>query len=85
MNMEINLNTSGIGLGYTMNSSFSINGTVSVPVEETPETTAIQQIQEHLNSIKEIFFAEDYDDKTMGFIIEDHIIAIQEILDDYRL
>lgn len=79
--MEININTSGFGLGYNMNASFSVDGAVTVPVEETNEDSPRNRIQAHLDAIKDVFFAEDYDDKTMGYIIEDHIIAIQDILD----
>lgn len=40
-----------------------------------------KKIQEHLNEIKKIFLNHDYDDLTMGWIVEDHIYAIQELLD----
>jgi hypothetical protein len=82
--MEINIKTSGFGLGdYTMNASFSMEtgGTVSVTPTEPETLDPLDQIQEHLNAIKEVFFSPEYDDKTMGFVIEDYIIAIQEILD----
>jgi hypothetical protein len=84
--MEINIKTSGFGLGdYSMNASFSTEtgGTLSVTASEPDENTAsaLEQIQEHLNAMKEVFFSPDYDDKTMGFVVEDYIIAIQEILD----
>jgi hypothetical protein len=84
--MEININTRGFGLvDYNMSASFSMEtgGTVSVTASEPAENTAsaLEQIQEHLNAIKEVFFSPEYDDKTMGFVIEDYIIAIQEILD----
>jgi hypothetical protein len=84
--MEINIKTSGFGLGdYTMNASFSMEpgGTVSVtPSEPEQETLSpLDEIQDYLNAIKEVFFSPEYDDKTMGFVIEDYIIAIQEVLD----
>lgn len=40
-----------------------------------------EQIQKHLDQIKLIFLSHEYDDKTMGWIVEDHIYAIQSILD----
>lgn len=38
-------------------------------------------IQKHLDEIKRVFLSRDYDDLTMGYIVEDHIYAIQAILD----
>lgn len=40
-----------------------------------------EQIQKHLDEIKNVFLSREYDDDTMGWIVEDHIYAIQEILD----
>jgi metal-dependent hydrolase (beta-lactamase superfamily II) len=40
-----------------------------------------EQIQKHLDEIKNIFLSHEYDDHTMGWIVEDHIYAIQDILD----
>jgi hypothetical protein len=84
--MEININTRGFGLvDYTMNTSFSIDsaGTVTVTTPEPEQETLspLDEIQDYLNAIKEVFLSSEYDDKTMGFIIEDYIIAIQEVLD----
>ena len=39
-----------------------------------------EEIQKHLNEIKRVFLSHEYDDHTMGYIVEDHIYAIQEIL-----
>lgn len=41
----------------------------------------LEEIQKHLNEIKKIFLSHEYDDLTMGYIVEDHIYAIQHILD----
>lgn len=84
--MEININTKGLGLvDYTMNASFSIDsaGTVTVTIPEPDQETMspLDEIQDYLNAIKEVFLSPEYDDKTMGFVIEDYIIAIQEVLD----
>ena len=40
-----------------------------------------EEIQKHLNEIKIVSLSRDYDDLTMGYIVEDHIYAIQAILD----
>ena len=40
-----------------------------------------EEIQKHLDEIKNIFLSHEYDDSTMGWIVEDHIHAIQLILD----
>lgn len=40
-----------------------------------------KKIQKHLDEIKLVFLSRDYDDNTMGWIVEDHIHAIQDILD----
>ena len=80
--MEIILNTSGFGLSHTMNTSVQYDGVVSTDAIPTPEVrTTKAHLQEHLNVIKEVFLSPGYDDSTMGYIVEDHIIAIQEILD----
>jgi hypothetical protein len=80
--MEINLNTSGFGLSYTLNTNWATVPEGLILVEDVPnQSSAKDRIQEHLNAIKEVFFSEEYDDKTMGYIVEDHIIAIQDILD----
>lgn len=82
--MEINVNTNGFGFPYNLTTSFTWthndDGTISSPIllDEKP---AKARIQEHLNAIKDVFFSEEYDDKTMGYMVEDHIIAIQGILD----
>jgi hypothetical protein len=39
------------------------------------------EIQKHLNEIKRVFLSDEYNDLTMGWIVEDHIYAIQAILD----
>lgn len=77
--MEITLNTSGFGFHSTMDMSFDTPGVIKSELVQTP--TAKMQIQKHLDKIKEVFLSSDYDDDTMGYIVEDHIIAIQEILD----
>lgn len=41
----------------------------------------LKEIQKHLDEIKLVFLSRDYDDNTMGWIVEDHIHAIQELLD----
>lgn len=80
--MEIILNTSGFGLSHTMNTSVQYDGVVSTDAITTPEARPTKtRIQEHLDAIKKVFLAPGYDDYTMGYIVEDHIIAIQEILD----
>lgn len=40
-----------------------------------------EEIQKHLDEIKNIFLSHEYDDSTMGWVVEDHIHAIQLILD----
>lgn len=40
-----------------------------------------ERIQKHLDEIKTIFLSHEYNDDTMGWIVEDHIYAIQRILD----
>lgn len=82
----ININTKGLGLvDYTMNAGFSFEtgGTVSVtPSEPEQETLSpLDEIQDYLNAIKEVFLSSDYDDETMGCVVEDYINAIQEVLD----
>lgn len=78
--MEITLNTSGFGFSHTMNTSFNPEGVVST--DAIPEVSVGRsRIQEHLDAIKEVFLSPGYDDQTMGYIVEDHIYAIQEILD----
>lgn len=80
--MEITLNTSGFGFSHTMNTSFNLDGVVSTDAIPTPEVSVGRsRIQEHLDAIKEVFLSPGYDDQTMGYIVEDHIYAIQEILD----
>jgi hypothetical protein len=83
--MEVNINTKGGMYNLSVRGVFDWNtdGTLSVSTPEPAENTAsaLEQIQEHLNAMKEVFFSPDYDDKTMGFVVEDYIIAIQEILD----
>lgn len=44
---------------------------------------AIQKIQTHLNRIKEVFLDEKFDDTKDGWIVEDHIHAIQDVINDY--
>jgi hypothetical protein len=82
--MEINLSTKGFGFPYNMAASFewthNDDGTISTSIL-ADEKSAKDRIQEHLDAIKEVFLSADYDDKTMGYIVEDHIIAIQGILD----
>lgn len=39
-----------------------------------------REIQKHLDEIKLVFLSKEYDDDTMGWIVEDHIYAIEEIL-----
>jgi hypothetical protein len=80
--MEIVLNTSGFGFSHTMNTSFNSDGVVSTDAIPTPVVSVGRaRIQEHLDAIKEVFLSPGYDDSTMGYIVEDHIYAIQEILD----
>lgn len=82
--MQININTKGFGLvDYTMNTSFSTEGTVTVTAPEAEQDTLslLDEIQEYLSAIKEVFLSPEYDDETMGCIVEDYIIAIQEVLD----
>ena len=80
--MEINLNTTGFGFNYTFNTSWDASPEGMIFVEnETAQDSPKERIQEHLNAIKEVFLSPEYDDKTMGYIVEDHIIAIQDILD----
>lgn len=80
--MEIVLNTSGFGFSHTMNTSFNPEGVVSTDAIPSPVVgDAITRIQQHLDAIKEVFLSPGYDDSTMGYIVEDHIYAIQEILD----
>lgn len=43
-----------------------------------------KEIQKHLDEIKKVFLSSEYDDLTMGWIVEDHIHAIQHILDQWR-
>jgi hypothetical protein len=80
--MEINLNTRGFGLNYTLNTNWDATPEGMILVEDVPnQSSAKERIQEHLNAIKDVFLSPEYDDKTMGYIVEDHIIAIQDILD----
>jgi len=80
--MQININTKGFGLAdYTMNTSFSTEGTVTVTTPEQETLSPLDEIQDYLNAIKEVFLSPEYDDETMGCIVEDYIIAIQEVLD----
>lgn len=44
----------------------------------------LKQIQEYLNVIKEVFLTNEYDDQLHGWIVEDHIQGIQEVLDAHR-
>ncbi len=45
---------------------------------------AITKIQSHLNSIKREFLIPGYDDNTAGWIVEDHIHAIQDVINEYN-
>lgn len=78
--MEITLNTAGLGFS-PVNMNTDTTGVVSIEQKSTPKLAAKERIQQHLNHIKEVFLSSEYDDSTMGYIVEDHIIAIQEILD----
>lgn len=44
----------------------------------------MSKIQAHLNHIKSEFLVPDYDDKQSGWIVEDHIHAIQHVINDFR-
>lgn len=44
------------------------------------EMETLNSIQAHLNQIKEVFLTPDYDDYLHGYIVEDHIYAIEELL-----
>jgi hypothetical protein len=82
--MQININTKGFGLvDYTMNTSFSTEGTVTVTTPEPEQETLspLDEIQDYLSAIKEVFLSPEYDDETMGCIVEDYISLIQEVLD----
>ena len=44
---------------------------------------AMDKIQKHLNRIKKEFLVPGYDDNKSGWIVEDHIHAIQDVINDY--
>lgn len=44
------------------------------------EMVTLDRIQEHLNRIKEVFLQPDYDDYLQGYIVEDHIHAIEDLI-----
>lgn len=43
----------------------------------------MESVQKHLNTIKTTFLVPNYDDKASGWIVEDHIYAIQDVLNNY--
>ena len=52
--------------------------------ERTDPDVVIDKIQKHLNEIKKTFLVPGYDDKTAGYIVEDHIHAIQDQINEYK-
>lgn len=48
------------------------------------ETETLNRIQNHLNHIKVVFLDPDYDDYLQGYIVEDHIHAIEDVINAYR-
>lgn len=58
-------------------SAFITNGCIMTADE------AMDKIQKHLNRIKKEFLVPDYDDNKSGWIVEDHIHAIQDVINDY--
>jgi hypothetical protein len=80
--MEININTNSDLYNLNVRSVFGWNTNGTLAVKSTQETLSpLDEIQDYLNAIKEVFLSPDYDDDTRSFVIEDYIIAIQEVLD----
>lgn len=80
--MEININTNSDLYNLNVRSVFGWNTNGTLAVKSTQETLSpLDEIQKYLNAIKEVFLSSDYDDETMGCIVEDYIFAIQEVLD----
>lgn len=52
--------------------------------ERTNPDVIIDKIQKHLNEIKKVFLVPDYDDQSSGWIVEDHIYAIQDQINEYK-
>lgn len=51
-------------------------------MKHAPEFT--NKVQHHLNRIKEVFLSPNFDDRRDGWIVEDHIYAIQHLINDER-
>lgn len=49
-----------------------------------PSPEFVNRVQYHLNRIKEVFLNHDFDDHRDGWIVEDHIHAIQQLINDDR-
>lgn len=45
---------------------------------------AMKRIQKDLNQIKSVFLNHEFDDKSHGWIVEDHIYSIQHTLNEYH-
>ena len=44
----------------------------------------IDEIEDVLNRMKREFLRHDYDDNTMGWIVEDRIYEIQNLINDFK-